>query len=280
MRPSRRKLVPSAAIVGAIASLWMAGTVPAASNAVPKNTSAPRITGTTEVGQTLTINKGTWSGTSPISYQYQWRRCDDQGASCSAIEGADDQTYVLKRVDSGTTLRARVVARNAEGSDTRVTRPTEVVKAAAATPPPPAPTPAPAPAPTGCPPGSDAIRSDQISPPARLVIDRQTISPAVVTGGTQSLTVRFHVSACGGRPVEGMLVYVTAVPYNQFTVPPEQPTGSDGWAQLTMQRARSFPASPSQRLLVVFVRARKTGESLLGGVSTRRLVSFGVDLSR
>ena len=35
-----------------------------------------------------------------------------------------------------------------------------------------------------------------------------------------------------------------------------------------------------QRLLVMFVRARKAGENPLGGISTRRLISFRVDLAQ
>jgi hypothetical protein len=75
-------------------------------------------------------------------------------------------------------------------------------------------------------------------------------------------------------------VYVTAVPYNQFTVPTEQPTAADGWAQLSMGKMRGYPASRTQQLLVMFVRARKPSEKDLGGISARRLVSFPVDLRR
>ena len=239
----------------------------------PANTSSPMVSGKALEGETLTTTNGSWTSPSQITYTYQWRRCNQTGSDCPlTIPGANERTYTLTRADVGRSLRSVVIAENSSGRVSVLSAPSAVVAPKAPPPPPPVR--------TGCPAGSDAIRADQISPPARLRIDRQTISPAVVTGGTQTLTVRFHVSACGGRPVQGMLVYVTAVPYNQFTIPQEQPTGSDGWAQLTMQRARSFPAARNQQLLVLFARARKGGENLLGGISTRRLVSFRVDLSR
>ena len=48
---------------------------PATSSAAPKNTSAPTISGTPKVGQTLTADNGSWSG-NPTTYTYAWQRCD------------------------------------------------------------------------------------------------------------------------------------------------------------------------------------------------------------
>ncbi len=42
----------------------------------PANTVLPSISGTVQVGQTLTASAGTWTGTAPITYTYQWQRCN------------------------------------------------------------------------------------------------------------------------------------------------------------------------------------------------------------
>ena len=78
--------------------------------------------------------------------------------------------------------------------------------------------------------------------------------------------------------MQGALVYAAAIPYNQYSVPPEATTGSDGTVNVTMSQRSGFPAARHQRLLVVFARARKPGDPLTGGISTRLLVSFRVSL--
>lgn len=244
-----------------------AGNGTAALQVKPANTALPTISGTPTEGQTLTANPGTWTGTQPITFTYRWRRCDNKGAKCGNIGGADKTTYTLKKADVGNTIRIEVTAKNNDGSTVATSAQTAVVQAAA--------TPAPG---AGCA-GNAPLQIAGISPPEHLVVDGQAINPNPVGRGAKSVTVRFHVS-CRGKAVQGALVYATAVPFNQFTIPAEQATGRDGWAQLTMNRMAGYPAAKNQQLLVVFTRARKAGEDLLGGISARRLVSFKVDLSK
>ncbi len=247
------------------------GSTTAASNATavvtaaqqaPANTERPSISGKAVVGETLTAKPGTWTGTG-ITYSYAWQRCDAAGANCAAISGATSTTYKLVAADAGRTLRVRVTAKNASGTSDATSPQTPVVTATSPT--------------TGCPVGTGPINVANLQPPARLSIGGQQIVPTVVTPDTQVIRVTFRATACGGRPVQGALVYGTAVPYQQFSTT-EQPTGTDGRVVLTMQQLRFFPASGQQQLLVVFARARKPGEDVLGGVSTRRLFSFPVDV--
>lgn len=101
------------------------GSTPATSQATavvaaipPANTAAPTITGTATDGQNLTASTGSWSGTPPLSYSYQWRSCNAKGEGCPNIPGATNSTYTLTHGDVGTTLRVAVTAKNAGGEAT------------------------------------------------------------------------------------------------------------------------------------------------------------------
>jgi phosphatidylinositol-3-phosphatase len=100
----------------------------------PSNTSLPTISGTAQQGQTLTASSGTWSGTQPISYAYQWRRCDSAGGACANVAGATAQTYALTSSDVGSTLRVVVTGSNSAGSSSGTSAQTAVVQAVAAPP--------------------------------------------------------------------------------------------------------------------------------------------------
>jgi hypothetical protein len=97
----------------------------------PSNTAPPSISGTAQDGQTLTAANGTWSGSTPITYTYQWQDCDSAGNNCQPIASATGQTYVLAASDMGSTIRVTVTASNAAGSASASSAQTSAVQAAA-----------------------------------------------------------------------------------------------------------------------------------------------------
>jgi hypothetical protein len=238
-----------------------APTAAVATPAAPANSVPPTINGAPQLGQTLTIDPGAWSGPGTITYGYAWLRCDATGASCLPVPGANAQVYVLTQPDVGHTLRAEVTARNANGSTNATSVPSAVVSATA----------------NGCPIGARTLSVADVTSPARLSIDHMQFTPSILTRRTTAITARFHVSACG-IPVTGALVYATAVPYNQLDNSPEAVTDASGWATLTFETRAGYPVAKHQEHLAMFVRARRPGVSPLGGISTRRLVSVRVVL--
>src|SRR5687768_16325668 len=185
MKRSKIVWVGVASILVVLAALaGRAEIADSAAQAAPSNQSPPAVSGTPEEGRTLTTSNGTWTGTAPITFTYSWRRCDEDGGSCSQIGGATDRTYTLKKVDVGNTIRSRVTARNNDGSTASTSVPSAVVRVATA------------PA-TGCN-GNAPIPIANVAPPERLLIDGQSISPGVVGRSTTTVTVRFRVT-CKGK---------------------------------------------------------------------------------
>jgi hypothetical protein len=105
----------------------------------PTDASPPTVSGTAEVGQTLTAGNGTWSGTLPMSYTYRWQDCNASGVACVEISGATAFTYAPVASDVGHTLRVVVSASNAGGT----AQASSLATAAVTSPPPPPPPAAP-----------------------------------------------------------------------------------------------------------------------------------------
>src|SRR4051794_23917884 len=89
-----------------------ATTVVQSQSSPPANTVAPVIAGTAQAGQTLNANQGTWTGTQPMDFTQQWRRCDTNGAACVDIAGATSASYTIATGDVGHVLRVFVTATN------------------------------------------------------------------------------------------------------------------------------------------------------------------------
>ncbi len=86
------------------------GPVAAAPLAPPSNTSPPTISGVAQQGNTLTASSGSWSGTSPITYQYSWS------------DGATGPTDSLSAADVGNVVSVTVTATNSAGTATAMAR--------------------------------------------------------------------------------------------------------------------------------------------------------------
>lgn len=72
----------------------------------PLNIVPPSLSGSPVVGQILTCSDGTWTGTIPITFTYQWQR------NGSDIIGEISSTYTLVQADAGTSVSCTVYATN------------------------------------------------------------------------------------------------------------------------------------------------------------------------
>lgn len=96
------------------------------SDKAPANTVSPQVSGTAKVGEQLSASNGTWTG-GVRSYSYQWQRCDTNGSSCQAVDGATARVYGVRTIDAGATMRVVVTATNLAGSTNATSGPTGLV---------------------------------------------------------------------------------------------------------------------------------------------------------
>ena len=111
---------PTAGVLSCTPTTWSFYATVTTAAPPPVNTALPTISGTAQVGQTLTVTNGTWSG-SPTSYLYQWN------SAGTAISGATSSSYVVQFSDIGNQLTVTVTAINAAGKATTTTAPTVAV---------------------------------------------------------------------------------------------------------------------------------------------------------
>ena len=251
-----------AAAMAVASAVGIAGASTAANP--PTVRSLPFIAGQAVVGRTVTARNGSWGGTKPLTYTYQWRRCGAGGGNCVDLAGATSQTYVLVSADQGHRMRVRVTVTNSAGSSSAVSGPSAIVRAAPTSPPP---------GPSGqisLADGKVSIPVTSVASPQRLIVSGVQFEPIVVRSRSP-FTARFRVTDTRGFVVRGALVYMLGLPYGRIANVPEQETGTDGSVAFQVQPTARLPLV-NGGALVAFVRARKPGENLLAGVSTRRLV--------
>ena len=82
----------------------------------PAPVGAPTIVGSPQTGKLLAAVPGAWGGGKPVSFGYQWQRCDATGRGCAPIAAATAETYTPSAADAGHALLVSVTAAAPAGS--------------------------------------------------------------------------------------------------------------------------------------------------------------------
>ena len=109
-----------------LAALLLASSATGRSQAKPSNQQEPFIATkiAVVVGAKLTGDKGGWNGTDPITYTYQWLRCNVDAINCKNVNNATGTQYTVVQADVGHTLRFQVTAKNTDGTATAMSNAT------------------------------------------------------------------------------------------------------------------------------------------------------------
>jgi hypothetical protein len=78
------------------------------------NTVAPVRSGVAQVGVTMSVTQGTWTGAN-LAYTYQWQSNNGSGRFEDIASASKASTFVVQQAQFGHTIRAVVIATNAAG---------------------------------------------------------------------------------------------------------------------------------------------------------------------
>ncbi len=101
---------------------------------LPVLSTPPTIVGPPEAGELLAAVPGGWEGGKPITFTYQWRRCDAAGANCVSISDATAESYRPVSADVGDALKVFVTATSTAGTANATSVPTAAVTPAGTSP--------------------------------------------------------------------------------------------------------------------------------------------------
>ncbi len=95
----------------------------------------PTVSGTATVSKRLTAKPGTWSGTTPISYGYQWYACTAKvtastvlSGTCALIASATSPSFTLTASQRTRFIMVRVTVTNSVGSAVHYSAATAAVR--------------------------------------------------------------------------------------------------------------------------------------------------------
>jgi hypothetical protein len=202
----------------------------------PANATVPTISGYAEEGEALTVTTGTWSGTEPFAYRYEWFRCSTALKGCQAIAGANGASYTPRGADVGARISVTVVAANRVGAMEATTARTEPVVPAAPQP------------------GYRALDAEKLRPIHRLVVERIDGPRTVRSRGTATLLIR--ITDARGFLIKGADV--------QISGPTGTVTGTTAASGVAVARVRV--GAPRSGRIVLTMRASSTGDGAAAAV--------------
>ncbi len=234
-------------------------------NGMPANSSPPTVTGAATVGTTLASTTGSWVGDQPITYSYQWLRCDPSGNSCAPLSGAISSSYRLAQEQVGFTVRVKVIGENSRGNGSAISTQTAVVQDASGG------------GIINLPNGGKSVDVVDVPAGERLIVHKVQFSPNPVRSRSSAITVTVTVKDTRGYYVRNAFVFIRSTPILTAT-PTDAQTSTDGRVKYAISPRSDFPLKTGYSVQF-FVKAYRKGDPTLAGISGTRLVQVATESS-